>query len=160
MINRLKIKNYAIIDSLEIDFRSGLTVITGETGSGKSLILEALSVSLGRKAEKIMIRHLSEEAIVETNICNKKIRRTIPKLGNNRSFIDGNSISLEKLKIETSLLVDFHGQYDQQLILNNNSHIDYLDLFCGHETDINILEKKYHDLQKLRTKLKIIHLSN
>ena len=160
MINRLKIKNYAIIDSLEIDFRSGLTVITGETGSGKSLILEALSVSLGRKAEKIMIRHLSEEAIVETNICNKKIRRTIPKLGNNRSFIDGNSISLEKLKIETSLLVDFHGQHDQQLILNNNSHTDYLDMFCGHETDINILEKKYHDLQKLRTKLKIIHLSS
>ena len=92
MINKLKIKNYEIIDSLEIDFRSGLTVITGETGSGKSLILEALSVSLGRKAEKIMIRHLSEETIVETDICNKKIRRTIPKLGNTKSFIDGKSI--------------------------------------------------------------------
>ena len=160
MINRLKIKNYAIIDNLDIDFRSGMTVITGQTGSGKSLILEALSVSLGGKAEKIMIRHLSEETIVETDICNKKIRRTIPKLGNTKSFIDGNSISLEKLKIKTSLLVDFHGQHDQQLILNNNSHIDYLDLFCGHETDINILEKKYHDLQKLRAKLKIIHLSS
>lgn len=160
MINKLKIKNYAIIDGLEIDFRSGLTVITGETGSGKSLILEALSVSLGKKAEKIMIRHLSNEAVVEINICKKKIRRTIPKLGNAKSFIDGKSISLEKLKIETSLLVDFHGQHDQQSILNKNSHIDYLDLFCGHEKDVNILDKKYHDLQKLRTELKIIHNSS
>ena len=160
MLKRLDIKNYAIIDSMNIDFKQGLTVITGETGSGKSLLLEALSVSLGKKAEKTMIRNLSDKAIIEAIISNKKIRRIIPKLGNAKSFFDEKSISIEKLKTKTSLMVDFHGQHDQQLILNNNSHIDYLDLFCGHSKDIEILEENYYELQKLRKKLATIRFSS
>ena len=116
--------------------------------------------SLGKKAEKIMIRHLSNEAIVETNICKKKIRRTIPKLGNARSFIDGKSISLEKLKIETSFLIDFHGQHDQQLILNHNSHIDYLDQYCQHQNEIEKLMSLHQELVELREDLKNMKKAN
>ena len=71
MIKKLNIKNYAIIKELEIPFKNGLTVITGETGSGKSLVLEALGVSLGKKAHKMMIRNGEEKAIIEIT-CKEK----------------------------------------------------------------------------------------
>ncbi len=156
MIKKLYIKNYAIIDEVDIQFESGLTVITGETGSGKSLLLEALSVSLGAKADKIMIRHGSDYTVIETKFDKRLVRRLISKEGKTKSFQNDEPISLKNLKNENAIKVDFHGQYDQQLILNSHSHIDYLDLYCRHKSDVESLEKMYFELAELRSELNLL----
>ena len=75
MIQKLYIKNFAIIDEIDINFEPGLTVVTGETGSGKSILLEALGVALGAKADKIMVRNGAERAVVEVKFSDLEIRR-------------------------------------------------------------------------------------
>ena len=84
MIQRLYIKDFAIIDEIDINFKPGLTVITGETGSGKSILLQALGVSLGAKADKIMVRNGSQRAVIETKFKDREIRRLISDLGRTR----------------------------------------------------------------------------
>ena len=75
MIERLCIKNFAIIEEVDIKFKPGLTVITGETGSGKSILLEALAVALGSKADKIMVRNGAERAVVVAKFADAEIKR-------------------------------------------------------------------------------------
>ena len=110
MIQRLYIKDFAIIDEIDIDLRPGLTVITGETGSGKSIILEALSVCLGAKADKIMVRNGSKRAIVETVFKKHSYRRLISEEGRTKAFkndepITLGTVSYTQLTLPTILLV-------------------------------------------------------
>ena len=93
MIKNLLIKNFAIIDELLIEFDSGLTVITGETGSGKSIIIEALSVAAGKKTDKMMIKSGSQNCVVDLDFNNYSYRRIINKSGRSKSFVD----EIEKL---------------------------------------------------------------
>ena len=86
MIEKLYIKDFAIVDEMEISFNEGLTVITGETGSGKSILLQALNVSLGSKASKTMVRSNSERAVVETKLNSTTYRRVINKSGRAKSY--------------------------------------------------------------------------
>ena len=79
MIQRLYIKDFAIINEIELILKDGFTVITGETGSGKSILLEALSVSLGAKTDKIMVRNGTERALVETEFIGNTFRRLLSK---------------------------------------------------------------------------------
>mgnify|MGYP001258339233 CR=1 FL=1 len=153
MIKKINIKNYAIIKELEIPFKEGLTVITGETGSGKSLILEALGVSLGNKTHKMMIRNGEEKAIIETDFRNSKIKRIVLKNGRTKSFYEGQPITLNNLRVHKDIKIDFHGQNDQQFIMNPESHIDYLDHYCGHVEKINHLKSIYVEIKVLEEKL-------
>ena len=88
MIKNLYIKDFAIIEEIDLPMQNGFTVITGETGAGKSIILQALNVSLGGKTTKTMIRSSSEKAIVESTIDNKDYRRILNKSGRAKSFIN------------------------------------------------------------------------
>jgi len=153
MIQHLYIKDFAIIDEVNLDMKPGFTVITGETGSGKSIILEALSVSLGAKADKLMVRFGADRAVIETDFNQTSYRRLISNKGRTKAFQNDEPITVTNLKKLNETTVDFHGQHDQQLILNTDRHIDYLDHFCGHKDDVNKLGQTYQELTSYQTKL-------
>tara|TARA_Y100001970_G_scaffold154422_1_gene189213 strand:- start:2246 stop:3847 length:1602 start_codon:yes stop_codon:yes gene_type:complete len=150
MIKRLYVKNFAIIDEIDLVFKPGLTVITGETGSGKSILIEALSIALGSKGDRIMVRNGKERALIEVEFKNTKFRRIISSKGRTKSYKNDEVISLIDLKKENKIRVDFHGQHDQQFILDKNTHLDYLDRYCGHTEDVFQLRKIYSELVDLR----------
>ena len=88
MIKNLLIKNFAIIEEISIGFDPGLTVITGETGSGKSIIIEALSVSAGKKTDRMMIKSGTENSIIDLDFIGESYRRIISKSGRSKSYIN------------------------------------------------------------------------
>ena len=134
MIEKLYIKDFAIVDEMKISFSKGLTIITGETGSGKSIILQALNVSLGGKTSKTMVRSNAERAVIETKLNSVLYRRILNKSGRAKSYLNDEPYSENNYRIACTSLVDFHGQHEQQYIMNESSHIDYLDAFCGINT--------------------------
>ena len=132
MIKRLSIKDFAILEELEVSFNDGLTVITGETGAGKSLILKSLSVLLGAKGEKTFVRSGAERSVLEleTESDNKDFyRRLLSKTGRTWSFYNEEPCLDLDYKKRSQSIADFHGQNEQQLIMNSDNHIDYLDNF-------------------------------
>ncbi len=150
MLRSLQIKNYALIEELSVDFESGLNIITGETGAGKSIIVDALSLVLGERADSDVVRRGAERAIVETvfgTAGNKKLktllreneidwgdelilRREISSgKSQNRCFINDSPVTLALMKETGDLLVDLHGQHEHQSLLRVDTHTDLLDEF-------------------------------
>ena len=154
MISTLHIKNIGIIDDVMIDFQNGLNVLTGETGAGKTLIIDALEIIAGGRFSKEMIRRGEEYSFVE--IClympyhelaidgNIIVSREINTNGKNLCKINGRLVTVNELKDFMNQVVDIHGQYDNQTLLDKNYHTKYLDLFG--ETEIIPLKKQYLDL--------------
>ena len=153
MIQRLYIKDFAIIDEINLDLKPGFTVITGETGSGKSILLKALSVSLGAKADKVMVRNGSNRAIIETEFNENVFRRLISNNGRTKAYCNNEPITINDLIKANETSVDFHGQHDQQLIMEPNRHIDYLDRYCRHEKDVLKIGELFQELTSLRAQL-------
>ena len=156
MINRLFIKDFAIICELDLPLQNGLTVITGETGAGKSILLKALEIALGGKAEKTDVRSGQNQAVVEAEIDfdNGLIyRRLISKAGRMRSFINDEPISEPQFRESVEVVADFHGQHEQQFIMNSNTHIDFLDRFCGLDNKTIEIESIYNNLTKIDQEL-------
>lgn len=148
MIKNLYIKDFAIIEEIDLPLRDGLTVITGETGAGKSIILQALSVCLGGKTTKTMIRSTSDKAVVESAVSGRDYRRILNKSGRAKSFINDEPINEGDFRNACSPLVDFHGQHEQQFIMNESSHIDYLDSFCGLTEKVNECSSIFNSIKK------------
>jgi DNA repair protein RecN (Recombination protein N) len=151
MLKTLLIKNYALIEEIEVEFESGLNIITGETGAGKSILIDALSLVLGERASSEVIRRGADKAVVEAVFGisgNKRVcdfvesqdlelsndlilRREISAKGHNRCFINDTPVALSVLQGVGDLLVDLHGQHDHQSLLRTETHIDMLDDFGG-----------------------------
>ena len=153
MIKSVFIKDFAIIKEIELSFNPGLTVITGETGSGKSILLSAISISAGYKTNKVMVRTNCQKSIVETGIDTFYLRRVISKNGQSRCFKNTTPISVSDLKRFSSKKIDFHSQNDQQLILNKDNQIDFLDRFCKIEKKVLRISELYEEIQNLNLKL-------
>ncbi len=165
MINKIYIKDYAIVRELELPFFDGFTVITGETGAGKSLIVKALSLALGSKAEKTDVRSGQERSVVEVSLNNQKnYRRLLSKGGRIKSYVDEEPLSEESYRELVYSFADFHGQNEQQLIMNSRTHIDFLDRFCKNENKLSAIEKIYNELiftkEELVKKLELSKQSN
>lgn len=152
MLTRLQVQNYALIDRLEINFAGGLNIITGETGAGKSIVLGALSLILGERADMQALLDKSRKCIVEGefNIDEKNtrsffsehaldfqhqtiIRRELTPDGKSRAFINDTPVNLSTLRELTSLLVDIHSQHETLQVLNPVFQLLLTDVFAGNE---------------------------
>lgn len=180
MLKSLRIQNFALIDHVELSFNSGYTVITGETGSGKSILLGALNLILGERADFSVIGPISEKAVVEADfelglyhleeffIANDLdyaaqtfIRREININGKSRAFINDTPVSLTILKELTSHLVNIHSQYNTLELKSKEYQLDIVDTLANLNVTRNEFSKKYKILIDKRNKLELLkqHLS-
>ena len=136
MIRFLQIKNLAVIEELQLELEDGLTVLTGETGAGKSIVVGALGLLVGSRASSDLVRTGESSGSVEA-IFEKAdgseilVRREVNSSGRSRAFVDGSLVTTADLRILGSALLDLHGQHAHQQLLNPGSHIDLLDEFGG-----------------------------
>jgi DNA repair protein RecN (Recombination protein N) len=176
MLKTLYVKDYALIDSMTVEFGMGLNIITGETGAGKSILIDALGLLLGERANSEIVRKGSQKAIVEGIFdvtLNKKIRalcdtnnldnndelilrREILTKGSSRCFINDSPVTLSLLASFGDLLVDIHGQHEHQSLLRDETHIEFLDEFAGVEKQLADYQAVYHKLNSIRYELKTI----
>lgn len=151
MLTRLTIENYALVDKIEIDFRPGLTVLTGETGSGKSVIIGGLILALGGRADKELIRHGSNKSIVRAEFQTDKkgnaliLRREVSASGTSRAYINDESSTIAALNEFASPLCDLNTQQGQRNLLDIDKHITFLDSFAGLTQEVDNLRGLYAD---------------
>lgn len=134
MIRHISIKNFAIIEHTEIDFHDGLNIITGETGAGKSIVIEAVSLALGSRADTAFVRSGQKKAVVQMIADDSDGReyiltREISATGRNICRIDDEIVTLGELSRLSRRLADIHGQYDHQSLLDPAAHIRLLDSY-------------------------------
>ena len=138
MINHISIRDFAIIENTEIDFHSGLNILTGETGAGKSIVIEAVSLALGARADTAFIRSGCEKAVVQLtgDIDGEEtvITREVSSSGKNLCRLNGDLVTLAQLNAYCRKLADIHGQSDHQSLLNPEYHINLVDIY--HQNDI------------------------
>jgi DNA repair protein RecN (Recombination protein N) len=177
MLQQLQIHNYAIIDWLEINFSGNLNIITGETGAGKSILMGALGLILGERADTSVLLDKEKKCFIEgvfkTEYSSVKnfllkndldaeqemlIRREISTNGKSRAFINDTPVTLVQLKQLSQLLVDLHQQFDTLELNNNDFHREVIDALAGNGRlleDYQSVFKKYkadlHELEKLKT---------
>ena len=169
MIRSLYIKDFALIDELEVEFGHGLNILTGQTGAGKSIIIGALNMILGERADTEVIRQGSSKAIAEATITHNNdatllavlqkndieqhspiiLRREIREHGS-RAFINDSPVTIGVLKSIGDLLVDLHGQYDHQLLLKEEHHIGVLDQFGHTQQQLASYQTAYEKMKELR----------
>ncbi len=170
MLHKLYIKNFALVNEVEIDFCKNLNIVTGETGTGKSILVEAINLILGERASLEQIRQGSEKSIIEANFQFQKLpnelieifneneieisneitlRREISQTSTNRIFLNDSQITLSTLKKIGENLVDLHGQHEHQSLLKNENHIDFLDRFANLENEVLNFKLTFKEIKKL-----------
>jgi DNA repair protein RecN (Recombination protein N) len=169
MLRELRIKNFTIIDDLAINFETGLNVLTGETGAGKSIIVDAIGLILGDKSSPDMIKTGSKEASIEAYFDNKNhplleeldidsddgamIRRNISAQGKGRAYINDTPVSLQTLAGIGEGLIDIHGQHEHQGLLKKDNHLIFLDGFAGLTEDAASLHSLHREVAALRNRV-------
>ena len=175
MLTSLQIENYAIIRSLEIPFQQGLIVITGETGAGKSILMGALSLILGNRADTDVlfdksrkciveatfnIRHLDLRDLFEQNDLDYQddtiIRREINEHGKSRAFINDTPVNLNILKTVSAVLVDIHSQHQTLMLQNAGFRLRLIDQFAQNQEIANHYQEKLHLWQQKKTALEVL----
>lgn len=170
MLKTLSIKNIALISQLSLELENGLNILTGETGAGKSIIIDSLNFVLGDRSDKSLIRYGTDEASVEAvfeDYSNKEISAYLDEFGieeddiliitrkmkdtKNECRINGKLVTLSVLRGLTSLLVDIHGQHEHQQLLNVSSHIKLIDALGDNE--LVSLKEKLEELYKEYTSI-------
>lgn len=160
MLVSLHVKNLALIEETEVEFNSGLNILTGETGAGKSILLGSVNLALGAKADKDLIRRGADSALVELTFSgeNEKIREKLEemelpcedvvtitrKIQPTRSIsrINGETVNVKQLKEIAELLLDVHGQHEHQSLLHKKKHLEILDAYVGEEITELLLKLK------------------
>jgi DNA repair protein RecN (Recombination protein N) len=174
MLLELTIRNIALIESLRIEFAQGFNVLTGETGAGKSIIIDSINFLLGNKSAKNLIRTGSQYAFVSAVFCdfsneqkqileengvfvdedgNIIVSRRITSEGRSYSKINDVAVTVTTLKNIANVLVNIHGQHDGAKILDSSSHLGYLDAYCDNYTLIDQYQAKYNHVKAIRNEL-------
>ncbi len=175
MLESILIKNYAIIESIELDFHNGFNIITGETGAGKSILLGALGLILGKRADTQVLRNKEEKCIIEAKFditdyplkdyfeendleydTQCLIRREILATGKSRAFINDTPVNLSQLQSLSSSLVDIHAQGETQKLLDEYFFCSILDKLAGQEADTENYYHQFLEYKQLGRKLQQI----
>src|SRR5215204_5899977 len=156
MLRFLSIRNLAVIERLEVDFDTGLNVLTGETGAGKSIIVGAVGLLVGGRASADLVRSGEDQAAVEAVFDDADgqeliVRREVSSQGGrSRAFVNGALATSSALKELANRLVDLHGQHEHQLLLNPAAHLDLLDAFAGLQPRREEIGSAFRRWQQLR----------
>ena len=174
MLKEIRIQNFAIIENLVVNFEKGLNILTGETGAGKSIIIDALNLLVGGRADTDSIRtgegtalvegffQISDAEIlamvqdigIESDDGEVHIKRQISNSGKNRCFLNDSQITVATLAKLGGRLVDLHGQHDHQALLHPEIHVELLDLFGKSKSSLDKFAKEFTDYQGQVKKLK------
>ncbi|MGB0648359.1 MAG: DNA repair protein RecN [Bradymonadia bacterium] len=166
MLTTLRIENFALVEKLELDFSKGLSIVSGETGSGKSILMNAIGVVLGGRGRSEFVREGTAKAIVEARFELRRhseilrkltdsglqsgdelvIRRQITKSGRSTSYVNGALVTAQMLSFLTSDLVDISGQHAHYSLLRTDQHLVMLDRICQLESLSKTVETQYADL--------------
>jgi DNA repair protein RecN (Recombination protein N) len=177
MLTSLSIKNYALIEEISLTLDRGLTVITGETGAGKSILIGALGLLLGDRASTDSVRTGAEKAVVEgvfdvtsvekigdwfrvteTETAPELIlRREVSAKGTSRCFVNDSPVTLSQLKELGDILVDMHGQHEHQSLLRAETHCGFLDDFGTYQQDLVCYKESYAALGSLTARKRVLH---
>jgi DNA repair protein RecN (Recombination protein N) len=172
MLKRLYISNYALIEELDVSFPGQLTVITGETGAGKSIFLEALGLALGNRADAGSLQNKAKKCIIEAEFESKNydlrdffvkngldhenpviLRREINGEGKSRSFINDSPVNLSQLKEISELLIDVHSQHQTLLLNQAKFQLQLIDSFAGTSSDFENYKSSFKQLQEYKKQL-------
>ncbi len=176
MLNTLLVKDYALIENISVEFGKGLNIITGETGAGKSILIDAMGLLLGERASTQVVRKEAKKSVVEGVFdvtANKKVeelltendidfenelivRREISLKGSNRCFLNDTPTSLALLKDVGNLLVDLHGQHEHQSLLRSGTHIDFIDEFAEVGPLLGEYKARYNELSEIAKELYVL----
>ncbi len=181
MLLSIDIRNFAIIKSLQLDWSEGMTVITGETGAGKSIVIDALGLALGERAEQTVVSSGATQAEVSAVFaiaqsseafawlkqndllenqdfqdveCEVIVRRVIIKAGRSKCYINGRTVTQSQLKNLGQYLVDIHGQHAHQTLLKGKEQLSLLDRFANHQDLISNVTLAYQQLAEVKAKKK------
>jgi DNA repair protein RecN (Recombination protein N) len=177
MLKTLDIENIAVIEKTTVDFSSGLNVLTGETGAGKSIVVDSINAILGERTSKELVRHGAENAFVSAyfedvseNVSKKLVElgfdveedntllitRKISANGKSSCKINGKSATVSMLKEVGATLVNIHGQHDSQALLNPDEQYKYIDMLFTDRTAIDEYKRSFKELIAVRRKLKAL----
>jgi len=176
MLQELSIQNLALIEKLQLQFNTGFTTLTGETGAGKSILLDALGLALGERADSSLVRHntpkadvtalfeieklphvqswLQEQELDDEMSC--YLRRTVTSEGRSKAYINGYSVAANQLKTLGSFLIDIHGQHEHQTLLSSHKQLELLDAYANHPKNLSQTLQAYKAWQGLKRQLKQI----
>ncbi|WP_119343579.1 DNA repair protein RecN [Facilibium subflavum] len=173
MLSYLKIKNFAIIQQSEIHFKQGMTTITGETGAGKSILIDALNIVLGARVDKTAINQQTCEisaifliddipqakSFIQENELGSEseciLRRVVYKDGRTRAFINDTPVTLQQLKKLSQHIMSLYGQNAHHSLLENDVQLERLDTYAGLLSDVEVLSQIYAQLQRINTQINL-----
>ncbi|KAA3622041.1 MAG: DNA repair protein RecN [Flavobacterium sp.] len=177
MITNLSIKNYALIDDIRVNFSSGLTIITGETGAGKSILLGALSLLLGKRADSSSVRDAMKKCVIEADfsIANYAlqdlftendldydpitiVRREILPSGKSRAFVNDTPVTLSQLEALGSRLVDVHSQHETLTLSSEAFQLDMIDAIAGNDPLRESYKQQYEEVRELTEEVQALLL--
>src|SRR5437588_1931922 len=157
MLRFLRIRHFAVIDSVEVEFEPGLNVLTGETGAGKSILVEAVGLLLGGRASGDLVRTGEESAAIEAIFENGGeellVRREITAQGRSRAFVNGSLATAGALKDLSSRLIELHGQHEHQTLLDPATHLGGLDTFGGFDALLAPTASAFETMRASQTEL-------
>ncbi|SFX57827.1 DNA repair protein RecN [Marinospirillum alkaliphilum] len=172
MLVSLSIRQLAIVEALELEFRSGMTVITGETGAGKSILLQALGLALGDRSDSDSIRHGADRAEITASFDLSHLpqakawlrqheldddecilRRSLLANGRSKAWINGQPCPVQHLKELGEILLDIHGQHAHQSLLRRETHLQVLDHYAGLESSVAATSETFRNWNQTRRKL-------
>ena len=160
MLSELQISNFAIIDNLSVSFGPGLTVITGETGAGKSILVNAINLLLGSRGSADLIRSGEDDSDKSSKILDKfgsievLVKRTLSTSGRNRVYINDQLTTVGLLTDFCRGLVSISGQHEHQLFLEPEAHLETIDRFGGLEKQVQTYAQKFAELKGVMTELR------
>lgn len=168
MLIHIRLRDFAIVDELELEFGGGMTALTGETGAGKSILVDALGLALGDRGDSGVVRHGAERAEIEAGFDVSALpavtdwlhdqdldadgdcllRRVLGKDGRSRAYINGRSVTLQALQELGAQLIDIHGQHEHQSLLRRDMQRALLDDYAGHDAQLDALANLYREWKR------------